>query len=109
MRTSKGVWEEITAAAELTLRGYDVFAPIAGFYAGCDLIALCPKSGEAIRVEVKRCVFKIDRANGNGVSYSNGPPKKQRGKHDVVAFVMSKGGGNVIFEPEGVIAPRDVS
>ena len=94
-----GLREEIIAAADLTARGYEVFTPIVGHSGSCDLLALCPQSGIVVRVEVKRCVFRGPRADGNGMSYANKPNPDRAGKHDVVAYVLVREQESVEYVP----------
>lgn len=94
-----GLREEIIAAADLTARGYEVFTPIVGHSGSCDLLALCSASGVVIRVEVKRCVFRGQRADGSGVSYANKPNPDRASKHDVVAYVLVREQNAVEYVP----------
>ena len=96
---SNGIREELLAAADLSDRGYQVFAPIVGYAGGCDLVAVCRSSGQAIRIEVKRCVFSAPRADGSGMSYSNKPHPSRAGRYDVVAYVHVRDSNRVEYVP----------
>ena len=88
---SRGVESELRVALDLVERGWDVFSPVVGAPADCDLVAVSRTTGRCVRVEVKTCAFVHQRADGSGLAYANAPPPHKRHKHDTVAFVLRDG------------------
>jgi hypothetical protein len=94
-----GVRSELLVAADLTARGYEVFAPIVGTSFTCDLIVIPPGSSHPLRVEVKTCQSVSPRSNGEGMNYSNRPVPAKAHLHDVLALVLKNDGNQIVYEP----------
>ena len=78
-----GLASELRVALDLISRGFDVFTPIAGYPATCDLIAV--RHGVCLRIEVKTAHWELHPLTGEERLVGGLPSPSQIGRHDVLA------------------------
>lgn len=86
--TACGTVAELVAAADLTARGWHVFAPIVRVASSCDLVAIARDGSKVLRIEVRP-----GRRNGDKITFL----QKVDAAHDHYAIVIA--GEPVSYKP----------